>query len=161
MQNWKAAVDACKEVLVGETGVNLSLGQIHAARGAIVTPAEFELRDVLISPKALDWPPRRRAPVIAVAVEKSKQLREQKCGEKQSLMQMVIQVTSSHELSKIAHEQLADYVEAICDVLFRNEGKWSEGVQYAGGWSVAVNPSTTGGMGYIQTAEIKFEVYAY
>jgi hypothetical protein len=161
MQNWKAAIDACKEVLIGETGLNLSLGQIRAGSGKMALPAECELRSVLMFPKAVEWPPRRRVPVISIAVEKSKQLREQKSGNKQSLMQLTIQVISSHENSHTAHEQLSDYVEAICDVLFRNEGKWAQGLYYAGGWAVTVNPSGPGGMGYVQSAEIKFELYAY
>lgn len=161
MQNWKSIITACKEVLVGETGLPLSLGQMRAAQGKSALDADFELREVILSAKAAEWPPRRRLPVIALSVEKAKQSRDQKCGQKQSVMHLIIQVTASHESAQKAQEQIVEYTEALCDVLFRNEGLWAEGVHYAGGWAVAISPSVAGGLGYMQNAEIKFEILAY
>jgi hypothetical protein len=56
---------------------------------------------------------------------------------------------------------ISDYVDALCDVLNRNQGLWSKGVYYAGGFDVDVAPISKGGLNFVQSATISIEIHLW
>ena len=53
---------------------------------------------------------------------------------------------------------LATYVDAVTEVLQRNQGDWGHGMSYSGAYEVAVDPIKRGGRGFVQTAKVTLEI---
>ena len=111
--------------------------------------------------KAVERIPANRNPKLSVALVKLQRGQKEKLSDFAALATLQIELIGTLERADLLQSQIGDYVDAICDVLNRNQGLWGKGVFYAGGFTVAISPVYKGGLNYLQDATISFEIHLW
>ena len=52
------------------------------------------------------------------------------------------------------------YVEAVTNILQTNIGDWGDGMFYPGAYEIQLTPPKTGGLGFVQSAKLTFNLNA-
>lgn len=155
------AVTTAWEILAGESGLKVSVEAIQELRGELVREANFKVDTDHWSPKQAERIPPNRNPKISVALVKLRRGQQEKLTGFGALATLEIELSSTHERADSLRLTVSDYVDAICDVLNRNLGLWSSGVYYAGGFNVEIAPISKGGLNFVQSATISFEIHLW
>lgn len=155
------AVEAAQIMLSGEAGLKVSVEAIQERRGSLAAEAIFNVDTDYWSGKAVERIPATRNPKISVALVKLQRGQKEKLSDFAALATLQIELIGTQERADLLQAQIGDYVDAICDVLNRNQGLWSRGVFYAGGFSVAISPVSKGGLNHVQDATISFEIHLW
>ncbi len=155
------AVEAAQSMLSGEAGLKVSVEAIQDVRGSLAAEASFQIDTDYWNGKASERIPANRNPKISVALVKLQRGQKEKLSEFAALATLQIELIGTLERADLLQSQIGDYVDAICDVLNRNQGLWSKGVFYAGGFNVAISPVSKGGLNYLQDATVTFEIHLW
>ncbi|WP_031498575.1 hypothetical protein [Bryobacter aggregatus] len=155
------AVEAAKSMLSGEAGLKVSVEAIQELRGNLEAETRFEVNTDYWHSKVTERVPANRFPKISVSLVKLKRGQQEKLTDSSALATLQIEVINTLERADLLQSQLSDFVDAICDVLNRNSGLWSQGVFYAGGFTVEIQPVSKGGLNYVQNATITFEIHLW
>ena len=155
------AVKAAQNMLVGESGLKVSVEAIREQNGTLANEARFQIDTDYWSQKLNERIPLNRNPKISVALIKLHRGQKEKLAEFGALATLQIELISTHERADSLQVQLSDFVDALCDVLNRNQGLWSKGVYYAGGFTVDILPVAKGGLNFVQNATISFEIHLW
>jgi hypothetical protein len=155
------AVSAAREMLSGPSGLKVSIETLEELRGSLATEARFHVDTAYWSQKLADRIPNDRFPRVSVALTKMYRGQKDKLADFSALASMQFELTLTHEKAADLQSALGDYVDALCDVLNRNQGLWSSGVFYAGGFQVDVSPVNRGGLNFVQNATISFEIHLW
>jgi hypothetical protein len=154
-------VKAAQNILAGESGLKLSVEAIQELRGQLAKEAKFEVDTDHWNAKQIERVPLNRNPKISVALTKLHRGQKEKLAEFAAIATLQFELTSTHERPDSLQALVSDYVDAICDVLNRNQGLWSKGVYYAGGFTVDIAPISKGGLNYVQSANVAFEIHLW
>lgn len=155
------AVSAAQNMLEGESGLKVSVEAIQELRGELAKEANFQVDTDHWSAKMTERIPTNRNPKISVALVKLARGQKEKLAEFGALATLEIELASTHERPDSLRALISDYVDALCDVLNRNQGLWSKGVYYAGGFTVDIAPVSKGGLNFVQSATISFEIHLW
>lgn len=152
------AVKAAQNILAGESGLKVSVEAIREQNGALVSEARFQIDTDYWNQKLSERIPLNRNPKISVALIKLHRGQKEKLAEFGALATLQMELVSTHERADSLQVLQSDFVDALCDVLNRNQGLWSKGVYYAGGFTVDISPVSKGGLNFVQIATISFEI---
>jgi hypothetical protein len=155
------AVEAAQEMLAGESGLKVSVEAIQELRGQLAKEARFQVDTDHWAQKMPERIPPNRNPKISVALVKLYRGQKEKLAEFGAIATLQIELAASHERADQLRGLTSDYTDALCDVLNRNQGLWSKGVYYAGGFSVDIAPVSKGGLNFVQNATISFEIHLW
>lgn len=155
------AVIAAQEMLAGESGLKVSVEAIQELRGDLNRESAFQVDTDHWSQKMAERIPPNRNPKISVALVKLYRGQKEKLTDYSALATLEIELASTHERADSLRSLTSDYVDALCDVLNRNQGLWSRGVYYAGGFHVDIAPVSKGGLNFVQSATISLEIHLW
>jgi hypothetical protein len=155
------AVIAAQDMLAGESGLKVSVEAIQEIRGELAKEARFQVDTDHWNQKMTERIPSNRNPKISVSLVKLHRGQKEKLAEFTALATLQIELASTHERADSLQGMISDYVDALCDVLNRNQGLWSKGVYYAGGFDVDVAPISKGGLNFVQSATISIEIHLW
>ncbi len=155
------AVRAAQNMLVGESGLKVSVEAIREQNGTLASEARFQIDTDYWSQKLSERIPLNRNPKISIALIKLYRGQKEKLAEFGALATLQMELVSTHERADSLQVLQSDFVDALCDVLNRNQGLWSKGVYYAGGFTVDISPVAKGGLNFVQNATISFEIHLW
>lgn len=155
------AVRAAQEMLAGASGLKLSVEAIQESRGNLAHEAIFRIDTEYWNSKLAERVPPNRNPKISVALVKLHRGQQEKLKNFGAVATLELELNVTHERPDSLQAQVSDYVDALCDVLNRNQGLWSSGVYYAGGFTVQIDPVVKGGLNYVQSATISLEIHLW
>lgn len=155
------AVMAAQNMLVGESGLKVSVEAIREQNGTLASEAQFQIDTDYWNQKLGERIPLNRNPKISVALVKLYRSQKEKLAGFGALATLQIELISTHERADSLQVQMSEFVDALCDVLNRNQGLWSKGVYYAGGFAVDISPVAKGGLNFVQNATISFEIHLW
>ena len=155
------AVRAAQNMLVGESGLKVSVEAIREQNGTLANEARFQIDTDYWSQKLSERIPLNRNPKISIALIKLYRGQKEKLAEFGALATLQMELVSTHERADSLQVLQSDFVDALCDVLNRNQGLWSKGVYYAGGFTVDISPVAKGGLNFVQNATISFEIHLW
>jgi hypothetical protein len=155
------AVKAAQNILVGESGLKISVEAIREQNGTLASEARFQIDTDYWSQKLSERIPLNRNPKISIALIKLHRGQKEKLAEFGALATLQLELVSTHERADSLQVLQSDFVDALCDVLNRNQGLWSKGVYYAGGFTVDISPVAKGGLNFVQNATISFEIHLW
>lgn len=155
------AVSAAREMLSGPSGLKFSIESIQELRGSLATEARFSVDTSYWNSRLADRVPANRFPRVSIALTRLYRGQKDKLADFSALASMQFELTLTHEKADELQSSIGDYVDALCDVLTRNQGLWSAGVFYAGGFTVNIEPVSRGGLNFIQSATIAFEIHLW
>lgn len=155
------AVRAAQNMLVGESGLKVSVEAIREQNGTLASEARFQIDTDYWSQKLSERIPLNRNPKISIALIKLYRGQKEKLAEFGALATLQLELVSTHERADSLQVLQSDFVDALCDVLNRNQGLWSKGVYYAGGFTVDISPVAKGGLNFVQNATISFEIHLW
>ena len=155
------AVRAAQNMLVGESGLKVSVEAIREQNGTLASEARFQIDTDYWSQKLSERIPLNRNPKISIALIKLYRGQKEKLAEFGALATLQMELVSTHERADSLQVLQSDFVDALCDVLNRNQGLWGKGVYYAGGFTVDISPVAKGGLNFVQNATISFEIHLW
>lgn len=155
------AVTAAQDILAGESGLKVSVEAIQEIRGELAKEARFQVDTEHWNQKMTERIPANRNPKISVSLVSLHRGQKEKLAEFTALATLQIELASTHERADSLQGLISDYVDALCDVLNRNQGLWSKGVYYAGGFNVDIAPISKGGLNFVQSATISIEIHLW
>lgn len=155
------AVNAAWEMLSGDSGLKVSVEALQELRGELAKEANFQVDTDHWNQKMSERIPPNRNPKISVALVKLYRGQKEKLAGFGALATLEIELASTHERADSLKLLVSDYVDALCDVLNRNQGLWSKGVYYAGGFTVDITPISKGGLNFVQSATISLEIHLW
>jgi hypothetical protein len=161
MNQFTRAVTAAKGILAGETGLKVSVEELIQRRGMLTEEAAFQVDGDYWNAKAAERMPERRQPKLSVALTKLRAGKAEKLARAGAAATMQVELVSTHEQPGHLQQTVSNFVDAVCDVLERNQGSWGAGVFYAGGYDVEIAPVAKGGLNYVQSATISFEIHLW
>ncbi len=97
-------------------------------------------------------------PAVHVYCEKLTNDQREKFRAFSGTAKMVIEIRHTQDRLEGIERTLESYVDAVSQVLDRNQGDWSEGMFYSGGYEVNFGQIKRGGKNFMQTAKVVFEV---
>lgn len=155
------AVTAAQDILAGESGLKISVEAIQELRGQLAKEARFQVDTDHWNPKMTERIPANRNPKISVSLVKLYRGQKEKLAEFTALATLQLELSSTHERADSVQSLVSDYVDALCDVLNRNQGLWSKGVYYAGGFDVDISSVSKGGLNFVQSATISIQIHLW
>jgi hypothetical protein len=155
------AVTAAQDILAGESGLKVSVEAIQEIRGELAKEARFQVDTDHWNQKMTERIPANRNPKISVSLVSLHRGQKEKLAEFTALATLQIELASTHERADSLQGLISDYADALCDVLNRNQGLWSKGVYYAGGFNVDIAPISKGGLNFVQSATISIEIHLW
>lgn len=155
------AVIAAQEMLAGESGLKVSVEAIQELRGELNRESIFQVDTDHWSQKMVERIPPNRSPKVSVALVKLYRGQKEKLADYSALATLEIELSSTQERADSLRSLTSDYVDALCDVLNRNQGLWSRGVYYAGGFTVDIAPVSKGGLNFVQSATFSLEIHLW
>jgi hypothetical protein len=155
------AVQSAREMIAGDSGLKVSVEALQELRGELAKEANFQVDTDHWNPKMPERVPPNRSPKVSIAMVKLHRGQKEKLAGFGALATLEIELASTHERADSLKQQVSDYVDALCDVLNRNQGLWSKGVYYAGGFTVDIAPISKGGLNFVQSATISLEIHLW
>jgi hypothetical protein len=152
------AVIAAQEMLSGEAGLKVSVEQVQAELGQLGSEASFRIDADYWAAKMVERIPPNRDPKISVALIKLARGQKEKLAGYAATATMELELSLTHERADKLRSLTGIYLDALSDVLNRNQGLWSSGVYFAGGFAIEIAPVSKGGLNYVQSATVKFEI---
>lgn len=155
------ALDAAQIVFSGEAGLKISLESLAEQMGREVNEAKFLLERRLWGSKWTDKQVESRLPRIAFSLRRLKSKGAEKLSRASTCATLHVEIAISAEKAELVQAGIADYIDAVLDLLDRNQGLWAPGVFYAGEYQVDINALAKGGLNYTQSAVFEIEVYLW
>lgn len=155
------AINAAREMMAGDSGLKFSVEAMQALRGELGQEAKFRIDTDYWAAKQTERIPPNRYPKVSIALVKLKRGPETKLARYEAVATIDLELAITHERADSLQSLTGDYVDAICDVLNRNQGLWSSGVYYPGGFSVDITPVSKGGLNFVQSATISLEIHLW
>lgn len=156
-----AATGKLLKLLTAASGINANLDTLSLLEGYTLAPvSEHQIKAQNISFELADRSPDSKYPAVYVYCDKIANLLTEKFRAFSGKAHMVVEVRLSRDRMEGLEKELQLHVEAITQILERNQGDWGQGMFYAGGYDVTFSPVKHGGRNFIQTAKITFEVGA-
>jgi len=152
------SVTAAINMFAGESGLKISVEALQDLRGELGSEANFQIDSERWQTKMAERIPLNRNPKVSIALVKVNRGQKEKLSEFGAIATLEVELSSTHERVDNLQQLIGDYVDASCDVLNRNQGLWSKGVYYAGGFNVEISPVSRGGLNFVQNATISFEL---
>jgi hypothetical protein len=155
------ALNALYLLLSGEAGLKISLENLAEAQGREVQDAKFQLERRLWSAKWSEREGETRLPRVAFSLKQLSSRGAEKLARSSAKATLLVEIAISAEKAEQVQNAVADYIDALLDVLERNRGLWSAGVFYAGEFDVEIKPLAKGGLNFTQSAVFEIEVYLW
>ncbi len=155
------ATKAAVELFSGVSGLKLSVESLHEERRELRREASFEIDTTIWNAKLNDRIPANRSPRISIGAMKIVKRQEERLNENSAVVTLAMELVCTHERLDNLHAMTSDWVDAICDVLNRNQGLWAQGVFYAGAYVASVAPVARGGLNYLQSATVTIELHIW
>lgn len=157
-----AALETLRGFMLAPDGVNSDLAAI-AVRDEVICP-ELKERQILLwhvpapladSNEPLDYP------TLYLYCDRMDNRLERKFRAFSGPIFIVAEIRFSAPSFENLEQRANQYVEAVTSVLGRHLGKWTDSVAFNGAYEVQFKPVETGGLGFLQRAEIAVELQAH
>jgi len=147
------------QLLTGSSGVNRSLEALALSGETAVAP----LGTAQITPEnvALELVERATAvhyPAVNVYCEKIANQLVEKFRTFSGISQMAIEVRHWQDRLEGLQDAVELYTSAVMQTLDSSRGDWGGGMYYAGGYQVTFGAVKSGGINFVQTAKVTFEI---
>jgi hypothetical protein len=97
-------------------------------------------------------------PAVHVYSDRVQNLLTEKFRTFSGRVRTVAEVRVSQDRIEALEDHVRLYVDALTHILDANRGDWGQGMFFAGGYEVKIEPIQHGGKNFIQTAKVSFEV---
>lgn len=97
-------------------------------------------------------------PALFVYCDKVTNLLREKFRKFSGKVRLNVEIRASQNRFEGLDETMAAYVDAVTEVLQRNQGDWGRGMSYSGAYEVTLEAIKRGGKGFVQTAKVILEV---
>ena len=147
------------QLLTGPSGVNLNLEALALSGETAVAP--LGTAQILAENVALELVERATAvhyPAVNVYCEKIANQLVEKFRTFSGISQMAIEVRHSQDRLEGLQDTVELYASAVMQTLDANRGDWGGGMYYAGGYQVTFGAVKSGGINFVQTAKVTFEI---
>jgi hypothetical protein len=156
-----AATSRILKLLTSSPGLNGNLDTLAQLERVPLAPlSQKQIATGNLSFELSDRSAEMKYPAVYIYCDKIANLLTEKFRSFSGTAHMVIEVRLSQDRIEGLEKGLQLYVDAITQLLEKNQGDWGEGMFYAGGYEVAFGPVKHGGRNFIQIAKITFEVGA-
>lgn len=147
------------QLLTGPGGVNLRLEAL--ALGGETTVAPLGAAQITRENAGIDLVERATAlhyPAVNVYCEKIVNQLVEKFRAFSGISQMAIEVRHSQDRLDGLQNTVELYASAVMQTLDASRGDWGGGMYYAGGYQVTFGAVKGGGIHFVQTAKVTFEI---
>jgi len=147
------------ELLSGSSGVNPNLEALALSGATAIAP--LKPAQILSLNVALELVERATAvqyPAMNVYCEKLANQLVEKFRTFSGISQMAIEVRHSQDRLDGLQNTVELYTSAVTQTLDANRGDWGGGMYYAGGYQVTFGAIKSGGINFVQTAKVTFEI---
>jgi hypothetical protein len=147
------------QMLTGPSGVNLNLEALALSGVTAVTP--LGTAQILAENVAIELVARATAvryPAVNVYCEKIVNQLVEKFRTFSGVSQMAIEVRHSQDRLEGLQDTVELYTSAVMQTLDASRGDWGGGMYYAGGYQVTFGAVKSGGINFVQTAKVTFEI---
>jgi hypothetical protein len=156
-----AATGRVIKLLTSSPGVNTNLETLAQLERMSLPPlTDSQIRQQNVAFELSDRSAEVKYPAIYVYCDKLANLLTEKFRAFSGKAHMVVEVRLSQDRIEGLEKVLQLHVEAITQILERNQGDWGQGMYYTGGYEVVFGPVKHGGRNFVQIAKITFEVGA-
>jgi len=147
------------QLLTGPSGANLQLEALALSGETTVAP--IGMAQILAENIAIELVERATAvqyPAVNVYCEKVVNQLVEKFRTFSGVAQMAIEVRHSQDRIDGLQQTVELYTSAVTQTLDASRGDWGGGMYYAGGYQVAFGAVKSGGINFVQTAKVTFEI---
>jgi hypothetical protein len=150
-----AATGKVVKLLTATSGINANLERLSQLENHTLAPmSSHQIKAQNISFELADRSPDSQYPAVYVYCDKVANLLTEKFRAFSGKAHMVVEVRLSRDRMEGLDKELQLHVEAITQILERNQGDWGQGMFYTGGYEATFSPVKHGGRNFIQIAKI-------
>ena len=149
------------QLLETPAGLSENLAAVAQLQGVVLAPiAGKQILTQHVAQSLVERATDVKYPVLALYCEKIVNDLREKFRTFSGKAHMAIEVRVSQDRIEGLGKLLSLYVEVVTRILDQNRGDWGNGLFYTGGYEVVFGPLEHGGLNFIQTGKIRFEVAA-
>jgi len=147
------------QLLTGPRGVNLNLEDLALSGETAVSPlGAVQIRTENAPIELVERATAVRYPAVSIYCEKIVNQLVEKFRTFSGIAQMTIEVRYSQDRLDGMQNTVELYTNAVTQTLDANRGDWGGGMYHAGGYQVTFGAVKSGGINFVQTAKVTFEI---
>jgi hypothetical protein len=153
------ATSKFSQLLQSPAGLSENVAAVAELQGIALAPiGEKHIHFQNVAQDILEHATDAKQPALLLYCEKITNDLREKFRTFSGKAHMVIEVRVSQDRIEGLEKSLEIYVDVVTRILDQNRGDWGNGMFYTGGYEAVFGELKHGGLNFIQTGKIRFEV---